>query len=121
MYMQYNKKEDIIIEKKHVYYGIKFFNSRLLNECTSANEAASWDVNSKETQIPKTGGWADYGTGTTGGLEASEEHIFTVTNKKELVDSFNGGPRGCHDTPKIIYIQGTININVDANNSSMIS
>lgn len=96
--------------------------SNFLIACSLMNalvpmQAASWDVNSTETQIPKTGGWADYGTGTTGGLEASEEHIFTVTNKKELVDALNGGPRGRHDTPKIIYIQGTIDINVDANNN----
>jgi pectate lyase len=60
-------------------------------------------------------GWASYSTGTIGGATAVDEQVFTVTNRSELIQALGGDNatnRG-NDTPKIIYIQGTININTD--------
>jgi|AKYZ01.1.fsa_nt_gi Pectate lyase len=101
---------------------MKFLALKMALACCLMNalvpvQAATVDDNRMQSQVLKTGGWADYGSGTMGGSEARQEHIFTVTNKKELVEALNGGPTGRHDTPKIIYIQGTIDINVDANNN----
>ncbi|WP_376699866.1 pectate lyase family protein [Parageobacillus thermoglucosidasius] len=63
-------------------------------------------------------GWAAYGEGTTGGAEATKENVFTVTNRKELIQALGGNnnTNQYNSTPKIIYIKGTINLNVDDNN-----
>ncbi|RBW69723.1 pectate lyase family protein [Bacillus taeanensis] len=60
-------------------------------------------------------GWAAYGEGTTGGSAADEEHVFTVTKKSELIKALDDAS----DIPKIIYVKGTIDINVDENNNPM--
>lgn len=66
-------------------------------------------------------GWAALGTnnlgqaGTTGGTSADAAHIYTVTNRQELVAAL-----GSNDaTPKIIYVQGTIDANVNDNNQPL--
>ncbi|MCS7460269.1 pectate lyase [Paenibacillus doosanensis] len=61
-------------------------------------------------------GWAAYSTGTTGGSAATSANVFTVTNRKQLVTALGGGS---NTTPKIIYVSGTINMNVDDNNNAM--
>ncbi|MFJ8080362.1 polysaccharide lyase family 1 protein [Streptomyces sp. NPDC096205] len=54
-------------------------------------------------------GWAAYGSGTTGGSAADDAHVFTVTDRAELVRALDGGS----DTPKIIRVAGTIDANTD--------
>lgn len=61
-------------------------------------------------------GWAAYSTGTTGGSTASSSNVYTVTNRKQLVTALGSST---NTTPKIIYISGTINMNVDDNNKAM--
>ncbi len=67
-------------------------------------------------------GWASFGTnnlglaGTTGGASADDAHVYTVTNRQELVAALGGSNNA---TPKIIYVQGTINANVDDNNQPL--
>ncbi len=73
-------------------------------------------------------GWASVGTnnlgstGTTGGVTADAAHTYTVTNRNELlaalytnlVISNSGSFTGTLDnTPKIIYIEGTVNLNMN--------
>jgi pectate lyase len=60
-------------------------------------------------------GWAAHGEGTTGGSAADEENVFTVTKKSELIEALDDAS----DTPKIIYVKGIIDINVDENNNPM--
>lgn len=69
----------------------------------------------KETLGAKNG-WAAYSGGTTGGAKATTANIFTVTNRKQLVDALGSAT---NTTPKIIYVSGTINVNVDDNNKSL--
>jgi len=71
-------------------------------------------------------GWAAQGTGTTGGATAKPDHIYTVRNRKELIAALNDGtyivPSATatpSDVPKIIYVDGTIDLNVDDNNKSL--
>ncbi|MEK5097128.1 pectate lyase family protein [Bacillus sp. FSL W8-0848] len=66
-------------------------------------------------------GWGAYGEGTTGGAEASSDQVYTVENRQELVDALGGknSANGSNDTPKIIYIKGTIDLNVDDENKSL--
>ncbi|MEV1083116.1 pectate lyase [Streptomyces sp. NPDC050211] len=61
--------------------------------------------------LPADDGWAAYGTGTTGGSAADDAHVFTVTDRAELVRALDGGS----DAPKIIRIAGTIDANTDDN------
>lgn len=69
----------------------------------------------KETLGSKNG-WAAFSTGTTGGATATTSNIFTVTNRKQLVDALG---KNSNSTPKIIYVKGTINANVDDNNKPL--
>ncbi|HEY0603776.1 MAG TPA: hypothetical protein VGD58_12735 [Herpetosiphonaceae bacterium] len=66
-------------------------------------------------------GWAAFGTnnlgqpGTTGGASADAEHVYTVGDRQELVAALATGG----STPKIIYVQGTIDANVDDDNQPL--
>jgi pectate lyase len=60
-------------------------------------------------------GWAAFSTGTTGGAAADDDHVFTVTNRQELLAALNN----LDPTPKIIYVKGTIDANVDDNNQPL--
>jgi pectate lyase len=56
-------------------------------------------------------GWGAAEGGTTGGSTATAENVFTVHNRSELVAAVAG------DTPKIVYVDGDFDVNVDdANN-----
>ncbi|MFL6559518.1 MAG: polysaccharide lyase family 1 protein, partial [Bacillus sp. (in: firmicutes)] len=77
----------------------------------SSVSASSPDLG-REILAPKDG-WAAYGAGTTGGANADSSHVFTVRNKAELLKALGGGK---DNTPKIIYVKGTIDFNVDSNN-----
>lgn len=54
-------------------------------------------------------GWASYTTGVTGGSAANADNVFIVSKRSELVKAVSG------TTPKIIYVNGTIDMNVDDN------
>jgi len=65
-----------------------------------------------ETLAPGDG-WASLAAGTTGGSAAAPDHVYTVTNRQELVAAL----ASLSVIPKIIYVSGTIDVNVDdANN-----
>jgi pectate lyase len=64
--------------------------------------------------LPPNDGWASFSTGTTGGSAATPDHVYTVTNRQELVAALGIGA-----TVKIIYVQGIIDANVDDNNQPL--
>ncbi len=69
-------------------------------------------------------GWASLGTGTTGGVAATPDHIYIVHNRTELIAALNDGvypPLSStpSSTPKIIYAVGTIDANVDDNHVAL--
>ena len=69
-------------------------------------------------------GWASLTTGTTGGSNAATNQIYTVHNRRELVAALNNGvypPPSSNpsNVPKIIYVDGTIDANVDDNNQPL--
>ena len=77
----------------------------------------------RETLAPNDG-WASQGAGTTGGAAAAPDHVYTVHNRQELVAALNDGvyppPSSTpSNTPKIIYVDGTIDANVDDNNQPL--
>ncbi|SFC71031.1 pectate lyase family protein [Streptomyces aidingensis] len=55
-------------------------------------------------------GWGAYGNGTSGGASASPENIHTVTSRAELLAAL-GSPDD--DTPRIVRVKGTIDMNTD--------
>jgi pectate lyase/pectin methylesterase-like acyl-CoA thioesterase/fibronectin type 3 domain-containing protein len=57
--------------------------------------------------LPPNDGWASLGTGTTGGSAASSANVFYVSKRSELIKAVSG------NTPKIVYITGTIDMNVN--------
>ena len=71
-------------------------------------------------------GWASEGAGTTGGSAAAPEQIYFVHNRKELVAALNDGiypppsPSAPSNAPKIIYVVGTIDGNVDDDNQPLV-
>ena len=40
--------------------------------------------------LPPNDGWASSGTGTTGGVLADADHVFTVANRQELIAALGG-------------------------------
>jgi pectate lyase len=63
--------------------------------------------------LPKNDGWAAAEGGTTGGAAADNAHVYTVTNREELVKALGGDNTGADTTPKIIVIKGVMNGNED--------
>lgn len=77
----------------------------------------------KEILAPNDG-WAGQGTGTTGGAAAKPENVYIVRNRKELIAALNDGKYPApsttpSNTPKIIYVEGTLDANVDDNNKAL--
>lgn len=70
-------------------------------------------------------GWAAAGPGTTGGAAAAPEQIYIVRTRRELIAALNNGvptstsPSNPSDVPKIIYVDGVIDANVDDDNQPL--
>ena len=79
----------------------------------------------RETLAPDDG-WAAVGTGTTGGALAADDHVYTVTTRREFIAALNDGvpsstsPANPSNVPKIIRVQGTIDFNVDDANEPLV-
>lgn len=64
-------------------------------------------------------GWGAFGDGTTGGAGAASNQVYVVRNRAELIAALNDGnfsstaPGNPSHQPKIIYVEGTIDANVD--------
>jgi pectate lyase len=70
-------------------------------------------------------GWASFGAGTTGGAAAAPEQVYFVRTRAELIAALNNGvpsttsPSTPSSAPKIIYVDGTIDFNVDDDNQPL--
>ncbi|MEU0137741.1 polysaccharide lyase family 1 protein [Streptomyces sp. NPDC006296] len=60
--------------------------------------------------LPAGDGWASADGSTTGGAGAAPEHVYTVTDRAELIAAFEEAG----DAPKIVRIAGTVHGNADA-------
>ncbi|KAB2589161.1 pectate lyase family protein [Streptomyces arboris] len=60
--------------------------------------------------LPAGDGWAAAEGSTTGGANAAPEHVYTVTNRAELMAAF----AAAGDAPKIVRISGSVHGNSDA-------
>jgi pectate lyase len=95
--------------------------------CLLAGVTASADGQrdlGRETLHPENG-WAASGSGVTGGSAAVDAQIYTVTSRAELIAALNNGvpsstsPSNPSNEPKIIYVKGTIDANVDDANQPL--
>jgi pectate lyase len=72
----------------------------------------------RESLVPNDG-WASSGAGTSGGSLATPEQVYVVTTRAEMIAALNNGapltssPAVPSNEPKIVYISGTIDFNVD--------
>ncbi|WP_062058040.1 pectate lyase family protein [Cellvibrio sp. OA-2007] len=95
---------------------------------TSSSTQSSAASSVAPSAFDAANGWASVGTnnlggtGTTGGVSADAAHTYTVTNRNELLAALytnlvinnDGSFTGTVDnTPKIIYIEGTVNLNMN--------
>lgn len=87
----------------------------LVFSSTATPDAAPRDLGREV--LASTDGWASEGSGTTGGAAAAPEHVYVVRNRGELFAALSGGQN--NDTPKIIYVDGVIDMNVDDNNQPL--
>jgi pectate lyase len=75
--------------------------------------------------LPANDGWASLGAGTTGGSLAAPEQIYVVHTRAEFIAALNNGvpattsPSNPSNEPKIIYVDGTIDFNVDDSNQPL--
>ncbi|MGH8175012.1 MAG: pectate lyase family protein [Steroidobacter sp.] len=77
----------------------------------------------RETLHPENG-WGASGAGVSGGSAASAEQIYVVANRQELIAALNDGvyppPSSTPSSaPKIIYVKGDIDANVDDQNQPL--
>lgn len=75
-------------------------------------------------KLAQNDGWASLNTVTTGGAAAASNQVYTAHNRKELIAALNDGKYQeasytPSDTAKIIYVDGTIDFNTDANGKSL--
>jgi pectate lyase len=89
---------------------------------TTAPTVAKRDLG-REKLAPNDG-WAAEGKGTIGGSAATADQVYTVKNRKELIAALNDGKYPAPSTTpsnaaKIIYVDGTIDANVDDNNKPL--
>ena len=91
----------------------------------SAGSAYATDRDLGREILEPTNGFAASGAGVTGGSAAVPEQVYVVTNRAELIAALNNGvssavsPANPSNEPKIIYVKGTIDANVDDNNNPL--
>jgi len=64
-------------------------------------------------------GWAAAEGGTTGGAAADDAHVFTVRTWHEFREALGGDDARTDDTPRIIYVKGTLDANTDADGNRL--
>ena len=87
--------------------------------------ASAAHVDRAREVLPANDGWASVGGGTTGGSQAEDIQVHVATNRAELIAALNNGvpsstsPANPSNVPKIIYVDGTIDMNVDDANQPL--
>jgi pectate lyase len=87
---------------------------------TPSGLAAFLRVDARQTQSPGDGWGAAEGP-VTGGSGATGEHVYRVRTRSELAHALMAGtdvPAAA--TPKVIFIDGAIDLSVDANNRALV-
>jgi pectate lyase len=87
----------------------------LIGLMATAAPAAAHGVEPGRVVLGARDGWAAATTGTTGGAAAAPRDVRTVSKRSELAAALAAKP----GVPKIVYVRGTIEGNVDARDRPM--
>lgn len=87
---------------------------------TAATSTATGGDHSREA-LAAGHGWGAQNGGVTGGSKADASHVYTVTNRDQLIAALGGNnaTNGSNSTPKIIRIQGNIDLNADSSGKQL--
>lgn len=87
----------------------------------TATTMTSGALSAGRQALPSGAGWGSAGTGTTGGGQATSENVFVVSTRSQLVTALGGtnSTNNTNATPKIIFVKGRINGNVDDADTSL--
>lgn len=84
----------------------------------------STDISDPRQTQSANDGWGAHEGPVTGGAKASDAHVYRVRTRGELVRALSAGAsagsRGPSGTPKVIFIEGTIDLSVDAQNRPLL-
>ncbi len=82
--------------------------------------APSADISDPRQTQPANDGWGAHEGPVTGGAKAGDVHVYRVRTRSELVRALSAGAaagsKGPSNAPKVIFIDGTIDLSVDAQN-----
>jgi pectate lyase len=92
---------------------IAMFAIVLTGSIAAGQEVSQFYTDLARQTLAPNDGWASFGTGTTGGSAATPDHVFIVTNRSEFIAALSGS------APKIVFVQGTIQANVDNANQPL--
>ena len=86
----------------------------------SSPSSASAGDHARET-LAAGHGWGAQNGGVTGGSKADAAHVFTVSNRDQLIAALGGNnsTNASNSTPKIIQIKGNIDLNSDSSGRSL--
>jgi len=93
--------------------------SRVLTACVVALGTAGVYADQRDLGrevLASNDGFAALGEGVTGGANADADHVFVVRDRAGLVAALTAAPAGA---PRIIYIDGAIDANVDDENNPL--
>lgn len=93
--------------------GIMLLGNLATDSIAAPKETANAKRDIGRDPLPPNNGWAAFGPGTTGGSDAPDDHVYVVTNKQELIAALG---TAADPTPRIIYVSGTVDLNVDSSN-----
>jgi pectate lyase len=86
----------------------------LIASVAAAQEPSPFHADRARETLAANDGWASFGAGTTGGSAATPDRVFVVTNRAELIAALGSG-----SAPRIIFVKGTIDANVDEANQPL--
>ncbi|MDP5240098.1 PbsX family transcriptional regulator [Uliginosibacterium sp. 31-16] len=96
---------------KHTLLAASLASLLLLSACASEVPRAdmSGPLPVERQPLPAGDGWGSAGPGVTGGSAAKAGDVYTVSTRKQFVDAL----KRSGNSPKILRIQGTINLSSD--------
>ena len=106
-----------------VVRGLRILVAALVAASAGATQAGHRDLG-RET-LASNDGWAASNGGTTGGAAAAAGQVWRATNRAELIAALNDGvssptsPANPSSAPKIVYVDGVIDGNVDDANAPL--
>ena len=88
---------------------------------SSSSEEPPQSLQSAQQTQQTNDGWGAAEGPVTGGSRAIKEHIYRVRDRAELAQALSAGSRKlAAATPKVIFIEGTIDLSVDDNNRPLV-